>query len=244
MPPGRATEKPELKPETENSKLTEKYVWKEIPGSSHDLLRRRIRAMPPGLRLLDLGAAGGHLGRAVRDRCSFLAGVEPDLDLPPSAREGYDAWHAVDAMEAGDWDAPFDVVVCADVLEHLARPEALLDRIRGWLRDGGTLLVSLPNIANVSIRLGLLLGHFRYTDRGILDRTHLSFYTLASARHLLENFGFRVQSAEPTAMPYELAVPALGAPSWIRSTRGFAQLTARVWPTLFGYQFVFEAGKR
>jgi 2-polyprenyl-3-methyl-5-hydroxy-6-metoxy-1,4-benzoquinol methylase len=225
------------------SHSSEKYVWKEIPGSSHDLLRRRIRAMPPGLRLLDLGAAGGHLGRAVRDRCSFLAGVEPDTGLPASAREGYDVWHAVDAMDAGPWDAPFDVVVCADVLEHLARPEALLERIRGWLRDGGTLLVSLPNIANVSIRMALLLGHFRYTERGILDRTHVSFYTLASARQLLETSGFRVRSAEPTAMPYELALPALGAPPWSAPTRGFAQLTARAWPTLFGYQFVFEGGK-
>jgi hypothetical protein len=55
----------------------EKYVWKEIPGSSHDRLRRRIRALPPGLRLLDLGAAGGHLGRAVRDRCAYLASATP-----------------------------------------------------------------------------------------------------------------------------------------------------------------------
>ena len=225
------------------SHSSEKYVWKEIPGSSHDLLRRRIRALPPGLRLLDLGAAGGHLGRAVRDRCSFLAGVEPDPDLPATAREGYDEWRAVDAMDAGDWEASFDVVVCADVLEHLARPEALLGRIRGWLRDGGTLLVSLPNIANISIRVGLMLGHFRYTDRGILDRTHLSFYTLASARHLLEASGFRVRSAEPTAMPYELALPALGGPPWRGPTRGLAQLTARALPTLFGYQFVFEGGK-
>ena len=107
----------------------EKYTWKEIPGSSHDLLREKIRALPPGLRLLDLGAAGGHLGRALRDRCAFLAGVESDASLPESAREGYDVWQPVDAMECGPWDAPFDAVVCADVLEHLARPEDLLHRI-------------------------------------------------------------------------------------------------------------------
>ncbi len=76
------------------SEADEKYVWKEIPGSSHDLLRRRIRALPPGRRLLDLGAAGGHLGRAVRDRCAYLAGVEPDAALPASCREGYDDWRA------------------------------------------------------------------------------------------------------------------------------------------------------
>jgi len=106
----------------------EKYVWKEIPGSSHDLLRRRILSLPPGLRLLDLGAAGGHLGRAVRSRCSYLAGVEPDSTLPPWAREGYDDWREVDALHAGEWDQPFDVVVCADVLEHLANPAGMLAR--------------------------------------------------------------------------------------------------------------------
>lgn len=220
---------------------TEKYAWKEIPGSSHDLLRRRIRELPPGLRLLDLGAAGGHLGRALRDRCSFLAGVEPDATLPASARAGYDVWQAVDAMDAGGWDAPFDVVVCGDVLEHLARPEDLLARIHAWLKPGGRLFVSLPNIANVSIRLALLLGHFRYTERGILDRTHLSFYTLASARHLLESSGFAVRSVEPTAMPYELALPRLLRPPWSAPVRVFARLSASLWPTMFGYQFVFEA---
>ncbi len=119
---------------------TERYAWKEIPGSSHDLLRRQIRALPPGRRLLDLGAAGGHLGRAVRDRCAYLAGVEPDPALPPACREGYDDWRATDALSAGTWDAPFDVVVCADVLEHLPRPEELLARIREWLAPGGVAL--------------------------------------------------------------------------------------------------------
>ncbi|HEY6147340.1 MAG TPA: methyltransferase domain-containing protein, partial [Thermoanaerobaculia bacterium] len=161
--------------------------------------------------------------------------------LPANAREGYDRWLSCGAEEVGAWDAPFDVVVCADVLEHLATPETLLARIHGWLRPGGILLASLPNIANVSVRASLLLGHFRYTERGILDRTHLSFYTLASARHLLEGSGFRVRAAEPTAMPYELAIPALGAGILTAPVRSFARATARVWPALFGYQFVFEA---
>jgi len=219
----------------------EKYIWKEIPGSSHDLLRRRIREMPAGLRLLDLGAAGGHLGRAVRDRCAYLAGVEPDPDPLPGCREGYDDWRSSDALSAGHWDAPFDVVVCADVLEHLSSPERLLDRIRGWLRPGGTLLVSLPNVANVSVRLGLLLGRFPYAERGILDRTHLRFYTRRSARELIEQSGFQVRAIRPTAMPYELAMESLGRPPIGAPVRAAAVASARLWPTLFAYQFVIEA---
>jgi 2-polyprenyl-3-methyl-5-hydroxy-6-metoxy-1,4-benzoquinol methylase len=219
----------------------EKYVWKEIPGSSHDLLTRRILALPGNLRLLDLGAAGGHLGRAVRSRCSYLAGVEPDPSLPASAREGYDDWRAIDAFQAGEWEKPFDVVVCADVLEHLPEPAAMLARIREWLTPGGILLASIPNVANVSVRAALLLGRFEYTDRGILDRTHVSFYTRSSGRRLLEETGFRVVAADPTAMPYELALPALGRGLLAGVTRTFASGSARLWPTLFGYQFVFEA---
>lgn len=222
----------------------EKYAWKEIPGSSHDRLRRRILELPPSLRVLDLGAAGGHLGRAIRSRCAFLAGVEPDRSLPASARDGYDDWHAVDAFEAGDWKEPFDVVVCADVLEHLSNPGAMLARIREWLVPGGILLASIPNVANVSIRAALLLGRFEYTDRGILDRTHVGFYTRSTGRRLLEGHGFEVVAAVPTAMPYELAFPALGRGPLAAVTRAFAQGTARAWPTLFGYQFVFEAIRR
>lgn len=223
------------------SSAAEKYVWKEIPGSSHDRLRRRIRALSGDLRLLDLGAAGGHLGRAVRDRCAFLAGVEPDPGLSGHARDGYDDWSQADALSAGPWSQPFDAVVCADVLEHLARPEDLLARIHGWLRPGGTLLVSLPNVANVTVRAGLLLGRFPYAERGILDRTHLRFYTRRSARDLLAAAGFRVREVEATAMPYELAAPVLSQAPWRIPVRGFASASARVWPTLFGYQFIIEA---
>ena len=220
---------------------TERYAWKEIPGSSHDVLRRRIRELAPGRRLLDLGAAGGHLGRAVRDRCAYLAGVEPDPSLPPECRDGYDDWRATDALAAGTWETPFDVVVCADVLEHLPRPEALLARIREWLAPGGTLLVSVPNVANVTVRAALLLGQFPYAEKGILDRTHLRFYTRRSASRLLEDAGFRIRSVSATTMPYELAAPFLGRAPLAAPVRAFASGSARLWPTMFGYQFVLEA---
>lgn len=221
----------------------ERYTWKEIPGSSHDWLHRRILSLPPGLRLLDVGAAGGHLGRAVRPRCAFLAGVESDPGLPVSAREGYDDWRAADLLDCGAWPEPFDVVVFADVLEHVARPEEVLARARGWLREGGLLFVSLPNVANVTVRAALLAGRFPYADRGILDRTHLRFYTRGSAARLIEDAGFALAGVRATSMPYELALPRLPRPA-TALLRGFANASARLWPTLFGYQFVFEARKR
>src|SRR5262249_10881270 len=149
---------------------------------------------------------------AIRDRCAYLAGVEPDSSLLPAAREGYDDWRACDALAAGFWGTPFDAVICADVLEHLVEPEQVLARIREWLKPGGVLVASIPNVANVSVRGALLFGRFQYAHRGILDRTHVSFYTRSTARQLLESNGFPVRGCEATAMPYELALPALSRP--------------------------------
>ena len=183
----------------------EKYVWKEIPGSSHEILRRRILALPPGLRLLDAGAAGGHLGRAVRGHCAFLAGVEPHPPDSDRAREGYDDWRETDALHAGGWDAPFDAVLCADVIEHVTDPRALLALIRGWLKPGGVLLASLPNIANISIRLALLFGQFIQ----VLGNLHLlpKIFTgvfqnlLTFVAHSLKTAVYRVDAGSEPPLP-------------------------------------------
>jgi 2-polyprenyl-3-methyl-5-hydroxy-6-metoxy-1,4-benzoquinol methylase len=222
---------------------TQRYPWKEIPGSSHQVLMRRILAMKDGLRVLDLGFGAGLLARRIRHRCRFLAGIELD---PQAAREGapfFDAPFVGDLLAGlkGPWDEPFDVVVAGDILEHLPDPEVTIDRLRPLVARDGVLLASLPNVANVSVRLALLAGRFEYADRGILDRTHLRFFTRRSARRLFETHGFRVARETPTAMPFELALPALTASPLGPVTRGAAVGLARLAPSLFGYQFVLEA---
>lgn len=96
-------------------------------------------------------------------------------------------------------------------------------------------------MANVTVRFPLLLGRFDYAPRGLLDATHLRFFTRKSGRALLASSGYRVVWTAPTAMPVELAVPALGRPPFAPLVRGGTLFLARVWPTLFGYQFVWEA---
>jgi SAM-dependent methyltransferase len=131
--------------------------------------------------------------------------------------------------------------VAGDVLEHLEEPGRALGLLRRFLKPDGVLLVSLPNVANVTVRLSLLLGRFDYAPRGILDATHLRFFTRRTGRALLESHGFRVASVTATAMPAELAVPALGTPLLAPVVRGGVLFLARLRPTLFGYQFVYEA---
>jgi SAM-dependent methyltransferase len=222
---------------------TPRYPWKEIPGSSHQVLMRTILALPGGLDVLDLGFGAGLLARRIRHRCRFLAGIELD---PEAAKEGarfFDRAIVGDLLEslAGPWDRPFDVVVAGDILEHLPDPRAALRVLRPLLKKSGIFLVSLPNVANVTVRLSLLAGRFDYKDRGILDRTHLRFFTRRTARLLLEEQGFSVTRETPTAMPFELGIPALGAPAAAAVVRPLAIGLAHLLPTLFGYQFVLEA---
>ncbi len=131
--------------------------------------------------------------------------------------------------------------MAGDILEHLADPGRVLTLLRRFVDPAGVLLVSLPNVANVTVRLSLLLGRFDYAPRGILDATHMRFFTRRTGRALLESHGFRAASVTATAMPVELALPLLGRPPLAAPVRGGALLLARIWPTLFGYQFVWEA---
>ncbi len=96
-------------------------------------------------------------------------------------------------------------------------------------------------MANFTVRFSLLLGRFEYTPRGLLDETHLRFFTRKSGHTLLASSGYRVVWTAPTAMPVELALPLLAKPTLAPLVRGATLFLARVWPTLFGYQFVWEA---
>jgi predicted TPR repeat methyltransferase len=207
------------------------------------ILLEKVLARGSGLAVLDLGFGAGLLARRIRPACRYLAGVELD---PEAAQEGarfFDQPVVGDLLDgiSGPFRERFDVIVAGDVLEHLPRPEDLLSALRPLLKTDGVLLLSLPNIANATVRFGLLFGRFAYARRGILDRTHLRFFTQATGRALLEENGYRVVSVDATAMPLELAVPALGRPPLAGLARAAALSAARLWPTLFGYQFVYEA---
>ena len=128
-----------------------------------------------------------------------------------------------------------------DVLEHLVDPEALLRECRELLKPGGTLLVSVPNVANITVRLALLFGRFNYAPRGILDRTHLKFFTGKSARRLLEAAGLEVVRRETTVMPVELALGTDADNPLMRLINRVLRLFTALLPGLLGYQIIMVA---
>jgi predicted TPR repeat methyltransferase len=132
----------------------------------------------------------------------------------------------------------FDIVLAADVLEHVVNPGNLMSQVRETLSPSGTALFCVPNIAHWYPRFRSTLGMFDYDQRGILDSTHLRFFTRRSLVKLVERREFAIRRIEPVGLPLD----ALGVESTrARAVRLMDRMLSNLWPTMFGYQFIVEA---
>lgn len=168
-----------------------KYTFSSDPTSIHMLV---VNEIEKNTKVLDIGCAGGYIGDyLVNKKNCEVCGIEPDLESYKIAKEkGYISIlnkNIEDSLESEELEnKKFDYIILADVLEHLVDPENVLFEVGDFLREDGKIIISLPNIAHYSIRFPMLFGQFDMRETGILDRTHLHFYTLESAKKLLENF--------------------------------------------------------
>ncbi len=155
--------------------------------------------------VLEIGCSTGYLSRVMQQRGCRVTSVEIDETVANLARPYCHRVILGDA-EVLDWEAAlggerFDVITFGDVLEHTRAPGAVLRRLRGYLTQTGYIVASLPNIAHGSVRLSLLLGRFEYAPLGILDETHLRFYTKQTAQQLLTSSGFQIKEIQAVYEP-------------------------------------------
>jgi 2-polyprenyl-3-methyl-5-hydroxy-6-metoxy-1,4-benzoquinol methylase len=221
------------------------YTFKDFEGSSHriliDMIRRHARRNGT---LLDLGAAGGELGSAVRDHFSRTLGFEYNVDCVGDLSGRFDAVVVADLERLKQLPSNIDAIVLADVLEHLRNPAAALQLVRTALRDDGRVFISVPNIANITVRLGLLFGVFEYRDRGILDHTHLRFYTKRAIRREVEHAGFRILEMGGSSVPVRLIIGKYTPEFLLRIGEKMLVWLTRAWRGLFAYQIILVAEKR
>lgn len=168
-------------------------------------------------RALNVGCGAGRDADHLRGLgASVLHGIEPVQPAADAARRRYD--HVFPGpVEDWHWDGqPYELVVFADVLEHVVDPGALLHRARSWLSPSGYLLISVPNIRHVSVLYNLAIcGQWEYTEHGIMDRTHLRFFTSRSIIRLLCSAGYETNDlfrwgATRTARTVARAFPPSG----------------------------------
>jgi len=221
------------------------YTFKDFEGSSHRILMRLIRRWAPrGGTLMDLGAAGGELGSALRGHFDRTIGFEFNVDCVGQLCGRFDQVVITDLETVRALPSNVDAIVLADVLEHLRNPAAALQLVRLALRDDGHLFISVPNIANVTVRLGLLFGIFEYRDRGILDETHLRFYTKRTIRREIEKAGFRILEMGGSSVPIRLIVGSWMPELLLRIGEKLLTWLTRVWRGLFAYQIILVAEKQ
>jgi O-antigen biosynthesis protein len=193
-----------------------KYDTDVDPASntSHALM---LRLVGNNKWVLDVGCASGYLARALREQGCRVSGVEYDAGAAEEAAP------ALDKVVVGDLEQldlaaefageEFDVIVFGDVLEHLRDPLPVLRSVRELLRPGGSVVISVPNIAHADVRLSLLQGKFDYRDLGLLDVTHVRFFTRSSLRTFLRDAGFvavDVRTTTADVFTTELAEDAKG----------------------------------
>ncbi|HET8566538.1 MAG TPA: class I SAM-dependent methyltransferase [Solirubrobacterales bacterium] len=167
-----------------------RYDFDEVDVGAESVHADVVRLVGEGMRVLELGPATGYMSRAMVRRGCSVVGIE----LDPAMAEQASA--VCDRVIVGDIDEldleqelgeeRFDAVVAADVLEHLKDPLAALIRLRRFLQPDGYFVLSVPNVAHGSVRLALLSGHFDYREAGLLDSTHLRFFTRESFEQLLD----------------------------------------------------------
>ena len=225
-----------------------KYSREINLGDSNAADTKIIHLVGKNKKVLEFGCAGGHMSKVLKEKCGCeVVGVEINAQDAEMAR-AYCKDVIVGDIEDLAWceklaGAQFDVAIFADVLEHLKRPERPLEKVREFLKDNGCVLVSVPNIANVSIRLELLSGGFEYEDLGILDDTHLKYFTLKSIINLIESAKLYVDSVDystkdlPDKVIAEQLKP-LGLRATKKTIKNFGTVEA------IAYEFILKANKR
>jgi 2-polyprenyl-3-methyl-5-hydroxy-6-metoxy-1,4-benzoquinol methylase len=193
------------------SSIYESLVDPLRPNDAHGI---SLQLVGQNKRVLELGAASGHVTKALVSQGNTVAAVERDGRFAEQLLQVADEVHITDL----DWldlvqtfgQERFDVILAGDVLEHCTRPDLVLLQCHHLLAEGGYIVVSLPNIAHADVRLALLTGKFEYRPTGLLDSTHLRFFTRETIESFVLANGFKIEEIFASTAP--LGCTELGPP--------------------------------
>ena len=212
-----------------------------------------------GLRVLDVGCGYATTSARIQKLGNEVTGIESSSEACAVASQRIARVIEADLVSA-DPNAQFDVIVFADVLEHLAWPAGVLERYLQWLAPDGSVIISLPNVGLWSVRFAHLFGRWNYEETGVLDRTHLRFFTRRTARWLIDQAGLRVVKTTynpglvrpfvPLAKKVLAGGGGGGAASLLESkpyrlylgtVYPIERVIASLWPGMLAFQMIFEA---
>lgn len=220
---------------------TERYPRKWGTRSSHHLVLSLIGA-GEGRRAIDVGCAQGHLLGELGSRGWKCIGIDADAaDVATCIARGLTAVELDITTDSLTSLGSFDLVVLADVLEHLPDPLRVMRNVHSLLNPGSRIVISVPNVAHVSVRAQLFFGRFQYSARGILDSTHLRFFTRQTIMDLLTDSGFTIDQTTASSVPLELVWPVLTRSRFGRVLLALNDRLPGLWSGGFAYQNIVVA---
>ncbi|HWP40559.1 MAG TPA: class I SAM-dependent methyltransferase [Tepidisphaeraceae bacterium] len=219
------------------------YSLKDDPSSSHGQIARIVRQINRG-PVLDVGSAQGIFGRLLRDTGLTIDAVEPNPAWADEARPFYRTVFTgtIETVCSSLPRRHYATIICGDVLEHTVDPVLVLRRLREHALPDATFVISLPNVAHVSVRMMLLFGMFPRMQRGILDRTHLHFFTRRTAIQMLHEAGLRVERVLATPVPLaQLAGDNARRRRILSAISSLQRPLVALLPRMFAFQWIFVA---
>ena len=226
----------------------ETLLYRRFSRDPQDVHRMAVEMAGNAARVMDVGCGAGEVGGLLKGRGSYVVGVEVDPEAAASAREVLDEVivNRAERFHREDLVGTFDTIMLLDVLEHVPDPFLALANVRKYLTNGGSLIISIPNVGNWTVRKMILKGNFYYEDYGILDRTHLRFFTWDSFTRLLDEARLRV-----TEVRYAFWLDSHHYLRWYFAPLTRLKLLKPVvtklgwrYPRLFAFQFLVKAVPR
>ena len=213
-----------------------RYQSKLFLGSSHSWAVEKLVRLNSESSVLDIGPGSGFIGKFLQGQgVTNISAVEIDAAAREHVKPLYK--EVVGSLE-GLGKQVFDAIILLDVIEHMAEPECFLQNVTEYLKPGGFVLISVPNVAHWSVRFQLLFGFFEYTNRGQLDRTHLQLFNRRRVKRLEKSApSLKAIEYNSTISPLELVFPEFVTTSYLFELCSRTRLAfARVLPGLFAYQ--------
>jgi 2-polyprenyl-3-methyl-5-hydroxy-6-metoxy-1,4-benzoquinol methylase len=226
--------------------------------------------IPENKKILDVGGGFGALAEEFQKKNNIVCNIDSsELAIQESKKRNIESYVA-DITDSASLPneisgKKFDVLVFADILEHVHDPFSVLKIYDNFLAENGRVIISVPNIATWTVRTGLLFGNFTYTDTGNLDRTHIRFFTKKSLKKMIRAVGYEIEEFDITPNFIRPLVPLVK--KFIKKEKGLKhnpraiidspvykayleyfypleKLIARIWPPLFAFQFILILRKK
>jgi len=204
----------------------------EVPYGPHV---KMVQLVGNNKKVLEVGCATGYISEKLKENGCKVVGIEIDKKAGKLAKKFCKDVIISDVESLKNIPYKknyFDVILFGDVLEHLKNPLNVLKNLRRYLKNNGYIVISVPNIAFWLIRLRLFFGKFDYKDYGIMDKTHLRFFTFKTVKELLKDAGYKISRID--------IAPRCISPliDW------FIYRITKLWKSLLAYQFLIVAIKR